>query len=174
LSQPNNFPRRAPVLPSARLERPAFSKVLALTSASIDIESGVASIITLKRRKRGIVRQVPLPAAILIELDDEFDLRSAQRDPDRANERIWKWSRTTAWRRIKEIMAAARISCTPAMTKGLLYGFGVNAFQSNVPPHLVQRRLGSCLAAYYIYLRRRSDAVVLKTFGEVPDRLDQL
>ena len=67
-----------------------ISEVLALTSASIDIESGVASIITLKRRKRGIVRQVPLPTAISIELDDEFDLRSAQRDPDRANERIWK------------------------------------------------------------------------------------
>ncbi len=28
------------------------------------------------------------------------------------------------------------------MPKGLRHSFGVNAFQSNVPPHLVQRWLG--------------------------------
>jgi len=119
-----------------------ISEVLALTPASIDIESGVASITTLKRRRRGVVRQVPLPDELLDGLDREFGVRDAQRDPDLANERIWTWSRTTAWRRVKEIMAAAGISGTPAMPKGLRHGFGVNAFQSNVPPHLVQRWLG--------------------------------
>src|SRR6266849_356036 len=44
-----------------------ISEVLALTPASIDIESGVADIETLKRRKRGIVRQVPLPRDTLRE-----------------------------------------------------------------------------------------------------------
>jgi integrase/recombinase XerD len=39
-------------------------------------------------------------------------------------------------------MAAANISGTPAMPKALRHGFGVNAFQSLVPPHLVQRWLG--------------------------------
>jgi integrase/recombinase XerD len=34
-----------------------ISEVLALTPAAIDIESGVVSIRTLKRRKRGVVRQ---------------------------------------------------------------------------------------------------------------------
>lgn len=38
-----------------------ISEVLALTPAAIDIDSGTASIETLKRRKRGFVRQVPLP-----------------------------------------------------------------------------------------------------------------
>ena len=55
--------------------------MLALTPAAIDIDSGVASIETLKRRKRGIVRQVPLPPKVLRELDHVFKLRSAQRDP---------------------------------------------------------------------------------------------
>ncbi len=119
-----------------------ISEVLALTPAAIDVESGVASIMTLKRRKRGVVRQVPLPPDLLTELDREFHLRIAQRDPDLANERIWTWSRTTAWRRIKEIMAAAGISGSHAMPKGLRHAFGVRAFQSNVPPHLVQRWLG--------------------------------
>jgi len=38
-----------------------ISEVLALTPAAIDIEGGVANIETLKRRKRGIVRQSARP-----------------------------------------------------------------------------------------------------------------
>src|SRR6202040_1916185 len=58
-----------------------ISEVLALTPATIDIESGVVRIETLKRRKRGIVRQVPLPPKVLRELDRVFKLRIAQREP---------------------------------------------------------------------------------------------
>lgn len=119
-----------------------ISEVLALTPAAIDIESGIASIQTLKRRKRGIVRQVPLPGELLCALDRTFKLRRRQADPDLARNRLWRWSRTTAWRRVKEIMAAAGITGMPAMPRGLRHGFGVNAFQSGVPPHLVQRWLG--------------------------------
>jgi len=119
-----------------------ISEVLALTPAAIDIDSGVANIETLKRRKRGIVRQVPLPPKMLRELDRAFRLRIAQRDPQLATLRLWRWSRTTAWRYVKAVMAAAGITGTPAMPKGLRHGFGVNAFLSNVPPHLVQRWLG--------------------------------
>lgn len=119
-----------------------ISEVLALTPAAIDIESGVASIHTLKRRKRGIVRQVPLPGELLCALDRAFQLHRRQADPDLACTRLWRWSRTTAWRRVKEIMATAGITGTPAMPRGLRHGFGVNAFQSGVPPHLVQRWLG--------------------------------
>ncbi|MBR0967872.1 site-specific integrase [Bradyrhizobium diazoefficiens] len=119
-----------------------ISEVLALTPAAIDIESGVAGIHTLKRRKRGVVRQVPLPRGLLGELDRFFSLAEMQRDPDLSGMRLWTCSRTTAWRRVKAVMAAAKIAGTPAMPKGLRHGFGVNAFQSNIPPHLVQRWLG--------------------------------
>ncbi|HWX35567.1 MAG TPA: site-specific integrase [Steroidobacteraceae bacterium] len=119
-----------------------ISEALMLTPASIDIDAGAAGVPTLKRRKRGIVRQVPLPPGLLRELESTFNLRRAQREPRLANRRIWKWSRTTAWRRVKQVMAAAGISGTPAMPKGLRHGFGVSAFQTNVPPHLVQRWLG--------------------------------
>ena len=61
-----------------------ISEALALTPASIDIESGVASIETLKRRKRGIVRQVPLPRDTLRDLNRFFKLRVLQRDQPRA------------------------------------------------------------------------------------------
>jgi len=81
-----------------------ISEALALTLAAIDIESGVVSIRTLKRRKRGIVRQVPLPSDLIIELDRVFELRIAQRDPHPAMLRFWQWSRTTAWRHVKSVM----------------------------------------------------------------------
>ncbi|WP_426424143.1 tyrosine-type recombinase/integrase [Bradyrhizobium genosp. A] len=119
-----------------------ISEILALTPAAIDLDSGVANIVTLKRRKRGIVRQVPLPPSLIEKLDRAFRLRERQRDPALAHRRLWKWSRTTAWRRVKEVMASAHISGMPAMPKGLRHGFGVHAFQSFVPPHLVQRWLG--------------------------------
>ncbi len=119
-----------------------ISEILALTPSAIDIESGVANIETLKRRKRGIVRQVPLPREILRQLNRVFRLRFLQRDPQLGTLRLWTWSRTTAWRRVKEVMAMAAINGAPAMPRGLRHSFGVNAFQSNVPPHLVQRWMG--------------------------------
>jgi integrase/recombinase XerD len=119
-----------------------ISEVLALTPGSIDIEGGVVSIQTLKRRRRGVIRQVPLPPNMLVALERIFKLRAAQRDPRLAGQKIWRFSRTTAWRYVKQVMASAGITGTPAMPKGLRHGFGVRAFQSNVPPHLVQRWLG--------------------------------
>lgn len=119
-----------------------ISEVLALTPAAIDIDSGVVIIETLKRRKRGVVRQVPLPPNILRDLHSVFRLRERQRSRELAEKVLWNWSRTTAWRRVKAIMKAAEISGTAAMPKGLRHGFGVNAFETSVPPHLVQRWLG--------------------------------
>jgi integrase/recombinase XerD len=119
-----------------------ISEVLAITPSAIDLDAGAVSIVTLKRRKNGIVRQVPLPRDFLHDLNRVFHLRRRQRDPDSAYRRIWRWSRTTAWRRVKEVMAVAKIIGTCATPKGLRHGFGVHAFQSNVPPHLVQKWLG--------------------------------
>jgi hypothetical protein len=54
---------------------------------------------------------------------------------------------------LKEITVAAGISGAPAMPRGLRHSFGVNAFQSNVPPHLVQRWLGHASLADCSHLR---------------------
>jgi integrase/recombinase XerD len=118
------------------------SEVLALTPAAIDIDTGVICIRTLKRRARVVVRQVPLPPGLLNELDRTFELRWAQRDLTRANRPIFRFSRTTAWRYVKGVMATAGVTGMAAMPKGLRHAFGVNAFQMNIPPHLLQRWLG--------------------------------
>jgi len=119
-----------------------ISEVLALTPAAIDLDTGTANLLTLKRRNRGIVRQVLLPPGLLRDLNRVFALRRRQRYWDLTTEPIWSWSRTTAWRRVKHIMVLAGISGSPAMPKALRHTFGVNAFQSGIPPHLVQRWLG--------------------------------
>jgi integrase/recombinase XerD len=118
------------------------SEILALSPSDIDLELGVASIETLKRRSRGIIRQVPLPRQLLLELDSEFQIGAARHNPLLARRRLWTWSRTTAWRRVKKVMAAGGITGACAMPKGLRHAFGVKAFQTKVPSHLVQRWLG--------------------------------
>ncbi|GLR86538.1 hypothetical protein GCM10007857_32490 [Bradyrhizobium iriomotense] len=113
-----------------------------MTPAGLDLEAGTANLITLKRRKRGVIRQVPLPSDLLSELDRTFGIRDRQRYPPKAQGRIWNWSRSTAWRRVKEVMAEAEVMGLAASPKGLRHAFGVAAFQSSVPPHLVQRWFG--------------------------------
>jgi len=119
-----------------------ISEILALTPAALDLQACTANLVTLKRRKRGVIRQVPLPGRLLHELDRAFCIRERQQYPPTAQDRIWNWSRSTAWRRVKEVMAHAQITGLAASPKGLRHAFGVSAFQSSVPPHLVQRWLG--------------------------------
>jgi integrase/recombinase XerD len=117
-------------------------EVLALVPDAIDLDNGSIALLTLKRRKQGVVRQVPLPRSIIHELSREFQIREAQLASETANCRLWSWSRTTPWRLIKKVMSTAGIFGVPASPKGLRHTFGVSAFQGNVPPHLVQRWLG--------------------------------
>jgi integrase len=118
-----------------------ISEALALAPRCFDLEAGTVEIETLKRRKLGVVRQVPLPPDLLGGLCAWSGLAAMQRDPYQAYRRLWCWSRSTAWRHVKNIMGEAQISGNSAMPKGLRHTFGVAAFHS-VPPHLVQRWLG--------------------------------
>jgi integrase/recombinase XerD len=118
-----------------------ISEALALNPLAFDLDEHVVTIETLKRRKRGVLRHVPLPPILLRDLDRVFRIRQRQRDATLATVRLWSWSRCTAWRNVKRIMTQANVIRSAAMPKGLRHGFGVAAFQT-VPPHLVQRWLG--------------------------------
>jgi integrase/recombinase XerD len=119
-----------------------LSEVLALTPSAIDFYNGVVIIETLKRRKRGVVRQVPLPRDVLRKLDQHLGIRRLQRDPERATDLIWLISRTTAWRLVKAVMVIAGIFGLRATPKGLRHAFGVMAVQARVPLPILQRWLG--------------------------------
>ncbi len=111
-----------------------ISEALALTPAQLDLETGRVIFRTLKRRKQ-IFRAVPVPIDLLKAL-------LALGRGDAAEVRLWRWSRQTAWRRVKAVMDAAGISGPQAMPKGLRHGFGVANAEENVPMATTQKWLG--------------------------------
>jgi len=117
------------------------SEVLALTSGSFQIERGLVAIITLKRRRHH-VREVPLPPELTQRLARHFRLGRAEHHDSAVAERLWTWSRTTAWRAVKDAMRAAGVAGRPASPRGLRHAFGVGTLQAGVPINLVQRWLG--------------------------------
>ena len=120
-----------------------ISEALALTADRVDFGDGVLVLESLKKRRRGVFRAVPVPTVLLNNLDMVHDLRSARRKADRGfGVHLWDWSRTTAWRRVCEIMQAAGIEGLHATPKGLRHAFGIKATTSKVPLNLTQKWLG--------------------------------
>lgn len=119
-----------------------ISEVLSLTPERIDFAAGLIIIESLKKRRRGIFRAVPIPSAVLAELDSVHSVRVAQRDPELARQKLWPWCRTTAWARVKECMANAEINGPQASPKGLRHAFAIAALQAGVPINFVKKWLG--------------------------------
>ncbi len=127
------------------------SEVLALNSSSFQIDSGVVTIVTLKRRKHS-VREIPLPPGLMRSLNHFFSLRSLQQESN-GPQRLWTFCRMTAWRIVKRVMRLARIAGPHACPRGFRHGFGVGSLQSGVPITLVQRWMGHArLSTTSIYL----------------------
>ena len=117
------------------------SEVLALTSEAFQLGSGVVAIRTLKRRGY-VVREIPIPPRLTAALDRTFDLQARQRDTELAPQRLWRFSRITAWRFIKAAMASAGVVGVRATPRGLRHAFGVGTLAAGVPLNIVQRLLG--------------------------------
>jgi integrase/recombinase XerD len=117
-----------------------ISEALAITPERIDDANGTINIRTLKRRKF-VIRAVPVPQKLLTYLDYVHDYRDAQRDPVRAGQRLWRFSRTTAWRRVKYVMRHAAHPEYVSQPKSLRHAFGAEACM-NVPMPMVQKWLG--------------------------------
>ena len=127
------------VLTGARL-----SEVLALTPRQIDVEGGVIVIRSLKKRrhKSPVFRAIPMPTRVLRKLDAAHGIKAARHDAERIDTRVWPWCRTTAWKRVKEIMSIAGIAGVQASPKGLRHGFAMGALVAGVPDITVMRWLG--------------------------------
>lgn len=117
------------------------SELLALTPASFQLESGLVTVVTLKRRGLA-VREIPVPPKLMAALDRQFGLRHAQRGEASACRRLWPFCRTTAWRIVKKVMAAIGIAGRRASPRGLRHGFGTGTLQSGVPLNIIQRWMG--------------------------------
>jgi integrase/recombinase XerD len=120
-----------------------LSEALALTADRVDLAAGVLVFESLKKRRTGIFRSVPVPPALLDTLDMVHGIRElhARRGKGRGV-RLWPWSRMTGWRAVHAVMQAAGLEGVPASPKGLRHGFGVAAVTAGIPLNLVQKWLG--------------------------------
>jgi integrase len=87
-----------------------LSEALALTADRVDLVAGVLVFESLKKRRAGIYRAVPVPPALLEALNMVHGVRElqAQRGKGRGV-RLWPWSRMTGWRAVHAVMDAARL-----------------------------------------------------------------
>jgi len=123
------------------------SEALALTANRVDFQAQAITFESRKKRRPGMYRAVPAPAALL----DALDLVHGIRDR-KTRARLWTWSVRTAYTRVIEVMAAAGIAGPQASPKGLRHGFGVACIEKGIPLNLVQRWLGHAqLATTAIY-----------------------
>jgi integrase len=120
-----------------------LSEALALTADRVDLAAGTLVFESLKKRRAGIYRAVPVPPALLDALDLVHGIREQQsRRGQGRGERLWLWSRMTGWRAVHAVMQDARLDGPHASPKGLRHGFGVAAVSAGIPLNLVQKWLG--------------------------------
>ncbi|HKX50769.1 MAG TPA: tyrosine-type recombinase/integrase [Candidatus Binatia bacterium] len=114
-----------------------ISEALALTPDRLDASDNVIVLETLKRRRKGLFRAVPVPQELLSYLGAVHDLpRHA------ANDRLWNFSRPTAWKRVKGIMTTAGIGPSQAKPKALRHTFAVEAVRQRIALSLIKKWLG--------------------------------
>jgi len=118
-----------------------LSEALALTTRRIDFDEKTIIVETLKKRREGVFRAVPVPDRLLDTLDLVHGVHEAQkRNTDR---NLWQWSRVTAWRKVKAVMYKAGIDDGPhASPKGLRHSYGVTAISSGVPLNMLSKWMG--------------------------------
>ncbi|MFD0894727.1 tyrosine-type recombinase/integrase [Luteolibacter ambystomatis] len=125
-----------------------ISEAVNLKAADIDTELNVIRILCLKKRGKREVRRIPVPEFLAMGLV-EIGGSSKQ-------QRIWRFHRTTGWRTIKKVMAAAGISGIHATTKGLRHGFGVRGALEQIPVSVIRDWMGhadSETTAIYLAVR---------------------
>lgn len=123
-----------------------LSEALALKPHNVDLANSALTFETLKRRSRGVYRQVPVSPELLFLLQDWLQARPPFKG------RLFSIHRQTAWRWVERIMAKAKIEGEHATSRGLRHGFAVAAVQNDVPLNIVQKWLGHAyLATTAIY-----------------------
>jgi len=122
-----------------------ISEALALSARSFDLSGKAIVFETLKKRRKGVYRAVPVPGAVLDTISMTHGIKEAQkrRKRPKAESPLWDWSRMTAYRRVKELLDAAGIAAGPHKTpKGLRHGYGVQAISSGVPLNMLSKWMG--------------------------------
>jgi integrase len=146
-----------------------LSEALALTADRVDLDAGVVILESLKKRRTGLYRAVPVPGSVLDALDLVHDLKALQRRPHARKTHLWPWSRVTAWRRVAAVMDRAGLDGPQATPKGLRHSFGVQAVSVGIPLNMVQKWLGhaqlSTTAIYADAVGAEEQAIASRMWG---------
>jgi site-specific recombinase XerD len=133
-----------------------ISEALKLPAERIDLIDKNFIFETLKRRKQGIFRAVPVLEVLAVSCAKSV----ADKRP---SARVWMFSRTTGYRLIKRYMAEAGITGSMASPKGLRHGFAVICISNQIPLTIVQKWMG--------HARLETTAIYLEVSGEEERRL---
>jgi integrase len=128
-----------------------ISEALNVTAERVDLANRAIIFETLKRRKNGHFRAVPIPDALLELLQQVLP----QGGP---STRVWMLSRATAYRLVKDYMARAGIAGGMASPKGLRHSFAVACLAQKIPLSTVKKWLG--------HARLETTAIYLDVSGE--------
>lgn len=119
-----------------------ISEVLALTDDRLDVGNAAIVFETLKQRKKGVFRAVPVPTRLLTYLQDFRNMARVHSEQECKDNRLWPWGRTTGWKKVKDVMHEAGIAENLCKPKALRHAFAVEAGQKGIPLNIVQRWLG--------------------------------
>ena len=120
-----------------------ISEALALTPEHIDLPGKAVVFETLKKRRRGVYRAVPVPPGC--STSSTWCTASGRPEAGQGPCRpaAVAVSRMTAWRHVTAVMQAADIPAGPHRSpKGLRHGFGVHAISSGVPLNMLSKWMG--------------------------------
>ena len=135
-----------------------MSEALNLTMAHIDLSSRCVTVETLKKRRKGVFRQIPLSDSFLGELNLVHQIRSKQRTLKGKNQKLWNFTRRTGHRRVQTVMDRAGIFGHHACSQGLRHAFGVTCVLCEVPLPIIQKWMGhSSIETTAIYLQVRGE-----------------
>ena len=96
-----------------------LSEALALTVDRVDLAAGLLVFESLKKRRSGVYRAVPVPPALLEALDLVHGIRELQgRRGKGRGVRLWPWSRMTGWRAVHAVMAGRRAGRPARLAQG--------------------------------------------------------
>jgi integrase/recombinase XerD len=128
-----------------------ISEALNVPVQRLDVAGKAVIFETLKRRKNGNFRSVPIPDFLMAELDRIGN-------GTEKNRRLWAFSRTTGYRLVKWWMGQVGISGVKACPKGLRHGFAIACLSKNIPLTTVKKWLG--------HARLETTAIYLDVIGE--------
>jgi integrase/recombinase XerD len=150
-----------------------ISELLSLTFEHVDCAENAIILETLKRRRRGVFRAIPVPSKLVARLVHLTDDLGSELDRDQSPRRIWNWGRTTAWKHVKEVMKLAGIRESLAMPKSARHAFGVNAIQTGVALNVLQRWMGHArietTSIYADVLGKEERALAQRTWTSLRD-----